>query len=120
RLFYRHRAMVTAAPSARDEIIEHYGTDPSCITVVPHGIAPRFQPGGTKADHPLVVAVGRMMPQKGWDDLLPVLAEVQQRVPRLEAVIVGDGPQRESLESLAADLGATEWLRFVGRVTDDE
>ena len=61
-----------------------------------------------------------MMPQKGLEDLLPALADVRERVPDAEAVIIGDGPHRERLEARAASLGATDWLRFVGRVSDDE
>lgn len=119
-LVYRRRRMVTAAASARDEIVEHYRADPALIDIVPHGIAPRFQPGGEREDTPLVVAVGRLMPQKGFDDLLPVLVDVRRRVPEMQAVIVGDGPHRDRLVARAASLGATDWLRFAGRVSDDE
>jgi glycosyltransferase involved in cell wall biosynthesis len=117
---YRRRALVTAAPSARDEIVASYGADPARVAVVPHGIDERFRPGGTRSDVPLAVAVARLMPQKGVADLLPVLARVREEIPTLEAVVIGDGPQRVQLEQLVAGLGATAWLRFAGRVDDDE
>lgn len=117
---YRNRAIVTAAPSARDEIVAHYGADPARITVAPHGIDTRFRPGGERHAAPLVVAVARLMPQKGVDDLLHALTAAKDRVPDLQARIVGDGPHRQRLEAEAARLGGGDWLRFVGRVSDDE
>lgn len=117
---YRSRTLLTAAPSARDEIVEHYGVDPSHITVAPHGIDPRFTPGGERAARPLIVAVARLMPQKGITTLLQALAAARVIVPDLEAVIVGDGPHRARFERESHDLGGEGWVRFAGRATDDE
>jgi len=119
-IVYRKRALVTAAPSALDEIVEHYRADPSRIAIAYHGVDPRFSTGGQRWPRPLVLAVARMMPQKGIDDLLPVLVNVRSRVPDVEVVIIGDGPHRERLEARATSLGGGDWLRFVGRVSDDE
>jgi len=119
-LVYRNRTLVTAAPSARDEILEHYRAHPDRVAVVPHGVAPRFSPGGERWPRPLIVALGRFMPQKGFEDLLPVLADVRRRVPDVEAVLIGDGPLRSMLDDQARELGATGWLRFAGRVDDHE
>jgi glycosyltransferase involved in cell wall biosynthesis len=116
---YRRRALVTAAPSARDEIVAHYGADPDRIAIAPHGIDPRFSPGGARSAVPLVVAVARLMPQKGVDELIEAFAETRRRVPELTATIVGHGPHRARLEDKAARI-AGPWLRFAGRVDDDE
>jgi glycosyltransferase involved in cell wall biosynthesis len=116
---YRRRALVTAAPSARDEIVAHYRADPGRIAVAPHGIDPRFSPGGERSPCPLVVAVARLMPQKGVDELIEALAEVRRAVPDLTATIVGDGPHRGRLEAKASSI-AGPWLRFAGRVDEDE
>jgi glycosyltransferase involved in cell wall biosynthesis len=116
---YRRRALVTAAPSARDEIVAHYRADPSRIAIAPHGIDERFSPGGRRSAVPLVVAVARLMPQKGVDELIDAMVEVRHKVPDVEATIVGDGPHRARLEAKAAGVGAGGWLRFAGRVDDD-
>ncbi len=117
---YRQRTLLTAAPSARDEIVEHYGVDPSLVAVAPHGIDERFTPGGARSAHPLVVAVARLMPQKGISDLLNGFAIARRQVPELEAVIVGDGPHRARFEAESRALGGEGWIRFAGRATDDE
>ena len=116
---YRNRPLVTAALSARDEIVEHYGVDPDDVTIAPHGIDERFSPGGRRADAPLVVAVARLMPQKGIDELIDALALVKAAVPDAEATIVGDGPHLQRFQARAADVGGG-WIRWAGRVDDDE
>ena len=46
---------------------------PTQVTVVPPGIDPRFTPGGDREVRtPLVVAVGRLMPVKRFDELIKV------------------------------------------------
>jgi glycosyltransferase involved in cell wall biosynthesis len=117
---YRRRTLLTAAPSARDEIVEHYRIDPAQIAIAPHGVDDRFEPGGQRAPRPLVVAVARLMPQKGISDVLRVAALVHKQVPDLEVVVVGDGPHRARFEDERRRLGADEYVRFVGRATDPE
>lgn len=75
------------------------------IKVIPNGIRvpPGVRSNGTKA-----VYVGRLVENKGIADLL--LAAKQ--LPDVEVLIVGDGPDRERLESLAEGRSVT----FVGQV----
>lgn len=60
------------------------------------------------------VALGRLDPRKGLDLALEALA----RVPLAELDIVGDGEARTSLEGLAARLGISNRVHFVGFVDD--
>lgn len=61
-----------------------------------------------------LVFVGRLVSDKGVDDLLYALEDLRRRglTPRLS--IVGDGPERTSLEALAVSLGLTAQVDFVG------
>lgn len=61
-------------------------------------------------DAPVVLCVARLMEDKGVDVLLRALAHT----PDWFALIVGDGPQREALLRLVADLGIEERVRFTG------
>ena len=117
---YRNRTLLTAAPSARDEIVHHYGFASDRISIAPHGVDERFRPGGARADAPLVVAVARLMPQKGLSDLLEAVVRTKRAVPDLEVVIVGDGPHRARFERERTAAGGDGWIRFVGRASDDE
>jgi glycosyltransferase involved in cell wall biosynthesis len=68
----------------------------------------------------LVVAVGRLVPVKRFDALLRALTKVKVDHPALEAVIIGEGYERPALEALRDELGATDWVRLAGRVSDEE
>ena len=117
---YRRTTMVTLSQSSRVELIAKMGFDPSRVLVVPPGISERYSPSGEKSDHPLVVAVGRLMPSKGFDRLIAAIDVVRRTRPDVELVIVGEGYERDALQQLVGDLHATEWVRLAGRVSDDE
>jgi glycosyltransferase involved in cell wall biosynthesis len=51
---------------------------------------------------PVVLAVGRLAPQKGLDVLIDAAARWRHRDPRPITVIVGDGPEARSLRAQAA------------------
>ena len=52
---------------------------------------------------PIAVCVGRLSRQKGQDVLLRAWPKVTAKVPDARLVLVGDGPERESLGSLHVD-----------------
>jgi len=85
---------------------------------VPPGIDASFRPGGTREASPLVVAVGRLVPVKRLHLLIDALTGIKAAVPDLRAVIVGDGYERESLETHLREVGADDWITFAGRVDD--
>jgi glycosyltransferase involved in cell wall biosynthesis len=119
-LFYRTTPVVTLSNSSRDEIIRLLRLPAANVTVAPPGVDPRFCPGGEKSPHPLVVGVGRLMPSKRFDEMIRIAHSVRRDVPDLELVIVGDGFERSNLRQLVADLDASAWVRFAGRVSDAE
>jgi glycosyltransferase involved in cell wall biosynthesis len=63
---------------------------------------------------PRLVAVGKLAYQKGYDLLLPALAQLRQRHPRAILSILGEGEERAALEAQAADLGLEGSVRFLG------
>jgi len=118
---YRRSRVVTLSESSRREIEEMLGLRADRISVAPPGVDARFTPGtaALRSTVPLVVAVGRLVPVKRFDLLLRALARVKREQPALEAVIVGEGYERPALESLRAELGATDWVQLPGRVGED-
>jgi glycosyltransferase involved in cell wall biosynthesis len=117
---YHFTPIVTLSESSKHELVEELHFKSSRVTVVPPGIDQRFSPGGTRADRPLVVAVGRLVPVKRFDLLIDALVEAKQNVPELRAVIVGEGYERESLEARLRDTRADEWISLTGHLTDQE
>lgn len=70
---------------------------------------------GIDAERPVVAALGRFVPQKGFDDLLRAFALVADRTNAV-LVLGGDGEKRDELEALAARLGIADRVHFVGYV----
>jgi glycosyltransferase involved in cell wall biosynthesis len=112
--------VVTLSESSRLELIDYLGLRPAQVSVVPPGIDERFTPGETKSPDPLIVAVGRLMPSKRFDELVRAAAEARVHVPDLQLVIVGDGYERPNLDAQVTQLGAEGWVRIAGKVSDDE
>jgi glycosyltransferase involved in cell wall biosynthesis len=65
---------------------------------------------------PVVLAAGRLVPQKGYPVLLAAAARWQDRDPVPLLVIAGDGPLAGSLASQARGTGAS--VRFLGQRGD--
>ncbi|MGZ4593153.1 MAG: glycosyltransferase family 4 protein [Actinomycetes bacterium] len=65
-----------------------------------------------------VISVGRMASRKRPAALLRMMHRVHALAPDvpLRLVLVGDGPQRGRLETLAAELGMTPWVDMPGRL----
>jgi glucosyltransferase len=73
-----------------------------------------FQPTGSPigARPPRILFVGRLVEKKGVEHLIRAFWRVKAVVPAAELVVVGDGPLRLKLESLAAQLNVQ--VQFLG------
>jgi glycosyltransferase involved in cell wall biosynthesis len=116
---YRRTPIVTLSQSSRQGIIELLRLDPQLVHVVPPGVDESFGPGPVRHRHPLVVAVGRLVRYKRFDQLIEVLVRLRLRHPDLEAVIAGEGQERPALEDLIRRHRAEDWIRLPGRISDD-
>lgn len=61
-----------------------------------------------------VIAMGRLVPQKGFDFLLDAFARVAGRHPAWSLEILGEGPLRGELEAQAVSLGLGDRVRMPG------
>jgi glycosyltransferase involved in cell wall biosynthesis len=72
-------------------------------------------------------AVARLSPEKGLEYLLRAVAILAERANRsydprlpLQVVLAGDGPSRESLEYLTAELRIDDRVRFLGEIAHED
>lgn len=65
---------------------------------------------------PLLLFVGRLVDEKGVEDLLHALALLKQQGRPFRALILGEGQDRESLEHLSAEMGLNSVVCFTGWV----
>jgi glycosyltransferase involved in cell wall biosynthesis len=76
-----------------------------------------------QSTEPVVLFAGRHIPEKRVPAIPPAVARARESVPDLGAVILGDGPQRDEVVSLIAELGldaAIDAPGFVSSETVDE
>jgi glycosyltransferase involved in cell wall biosynthesis len=66
----------------------------------------------------VLLAVCRLVEQKGVDVAIDALTRVRDRHPAVHLVVLGEGPLREELGDLAARRGVADAVSFPGRVGD--
>lgn len=64
----------------------------------------------------VVVAAGRLIELKGFYNLILAFPAVLEKRPNAKLFILGEGPQRPSLEKLIADKGLSDHIQLVGHV----
>jgi phosphatidylinositol alpha-1,6-mannosyltransferase len=69
---------------------------------------------------PILLTLARLVPRKGIDTLLRALPLMLPQHPELHCLVAGAGPDRERLTALAAELGVSAHVTFLGRVEDPD
>jgi len=64
----------------------------------------------------VIVMVARLIPEKGAHHLLQAMVDLAARLPAVKLLLVGDGPQRESLSDQAAELGIQRHVVWTGKL----
>ncbi|MBM3145379.1 MAG: glycosyltransferase family 4 protein [Chloroflexi bacterium] len=83
------------------------------ITVIPNGVdLHRYAPGSRDWQPPRMLFVGRLVYQKGVDLLFEALQGLKSQPWELS--LVGDGPERATLQKLARKQGISERVHFRG------
>jgi len=72
---------------------------------------PFTEPGETRRPA-AILAIGRLVPKKGFDTLIRAVADLEPGAAEL--TIVGEGPERPRLKALAGELGVARRVRFHG------
>jgi phosphatidylinositol alpha-1,6-mannosyltransferase len=124
------RAVIANSRNSRRLLVEEWGVAAAKVHVVQPGVdAARFHPGvngdGVRAQFArpgdvVFLSVGRLQRRKGHDTAIAALAHVRRAVPQVRYLIVGDGPERESLEQQARDAGVADITHFAGSVPESD
>jgi glycosyltransferase involved in cell wall biosynthesis len=115
--------LITVCQALKDALVD-LGVDAGRIRVLRNGVdLARFRPlprdearRRWDVTGPTLLSVGLLIPRKGHDIVIGALPEL----PGMSLLIVGAGPERNTLERLAASLGVAERVRFLGVLTQDE
>ena len=88
---------------------------PSRIYTVRNGLdIDQFSLHPLPKSRPLLLAAGRLFPEKRWDRLLRSVAYVAGTGVEFSVRLAGEGPLRMKLESQAKDLGLDSLVQFLG------
>ncbi|MDR7418498.1 MAG: glycosyltransferase [Armatimonadota bacterium] len=111
--------------------IKYLGVPPHRIVVIPRGLElgrltppPAEQTDALRASlgwagaHPVMLNVGRLVPQKGQRYAVAAMPRVLERYPRARLAIAGEGPLRTELEEIARAAGVGDHVQFLGERTD--
>lgn len=108
---------VTGTSGSR-RLIERYG--PKEVSVIPYGVDSIFYKRYGVKRKKKILFVGRLVPLKRVPDLLDAFAVVSKKHPEVMLELVGDGPLKEELESLANELGIRDKVIFTGSLRSHE
>jgi glycosyltransferase involved in cell wall biosynthesis len=101
-------------PSERVFYIGNFVPEP--VAFSPEELAAQRRSWEIPDDHWVLLALGRLIEAKGFDDLLQALARLPAEIGGRPwvALIAGDGPEAEPLRNLARELGLEGRLRWLG------
>jgi glycogen(starch) synthase len=113
----------------RGHVADIFDIDEGRVTVIPNGVDPsELQPSGdlqalrrefAQPNEKLVLLVGRLVYEKGFQLALDALPEVIHRVGNVRFLVAGSGTHEAELKAQAERLGLTEHGTFLGWIGDD-
>jgi glycogen(starch) synthase len=122
-------AVIACSHYMRDHVADIYGLDEARVAVIPNGIDPLdLQPVedlGSLRSHfaapheRLVLLVGRLVYEKGFQIALEALPGVIERLGDVRFLVAGSGTAEGELRAQAQQLGLLEHGTFLGWIGDD-
>jgi glycosyltransferase involved in cell wall biosynthesis len=122
-------AFIAVAEPHGEYLAAKEGCPAEKIRVIPNGVdVERFHPRwpsrsrqrelNLRPESPVVGIVAALRPEKNHEMFLYVAALIRRTLPGVQFLVVGDGPQRDKLQTLAQSLGIAEHVRFAGTRSD--
>jgi glycogen(starch) synthase len=125
----RAERVITCSAYMREHVSDVFGLDEERITVVPNGIDPAelvpvddletLRSRFAGPDERLVLLVGRLVYEKGFQLALEALPRLIERLRDVRFVVAGSGTAEGELREQARELGLDEHGTFLGWIGDD-
>ena len=116
--------IVTISDALGRWLVEVEGLPPEKLTTIHYALDVNcFRPSvrgdlSLQVSRPIIGTVSRLIHQKGIHILLQAFANCAKNHPSISLVVVGDGPERSNLASLAEELGLGHRVKFLGYRSD--
>jgi len=125
----RAERVVTCSAYMREHVADIYGLDEERVSVIQNGIDPdELEPVDdldtlrarfAAPEERLVLLVGRLVYEKGFQVALEALPGLIERVGNVRFLVAGSGTAEQELRDQAAELGLDEHGTFLGWIGDD-
>jgi glycosyltransferase involved in cell wall biosynthesis len=117
-LYRRASASIAVSREVASVLMDMKLVRPSAIHIIPNPVLLPDKPEDSDLprERGLILACGRLEPQKDHASLLRAVAKLSKRCPDSRLIILGEGTQKESLEQLACELGLSDRVTFAGYV----
>ncbi len=125
----RAERVITCSAYMREHVADIYGLEENRVTVIPNGIDPTdLVPVGdldelrarfAAPDEKLVLLVGRLVYEKGFQIALEAMPELIRRCPGTRFLVAGSGTAESELRQQATELGLDDHGTFLGWIGDD-
>ncbi|WP_018935333.1 glycosyltransferase [Thioalkalivibrio sp. ALJ24] len=106
-------ARIGGIPSERFRVIANPVISPSLMARAEEAAEHPWLEAATRTGTPVILAVGRLRPQKDFATLLRAFALLHARRP-CRLIILGEGPERDRLQGLARELGIADHVDLAG------
>jgi glycogen(starch) synthase len=125
----RADAVICCSSYMREHIADIFAVEEDAVEVIPNGIDPgdlqfvdnldELRASFAQPDEKLVLLVGRLVYEKGFQFALEALPSMIENVGNLRFLIAGSGTHEAELKKQAEELGLMEHGTFVGWIGDD-
>ena len=127
----RSDRVIACSAYMREQISDIFAVPEARIAVIPNGIDPGDLPLGEESElvrlrsefaapgEKLVLLIGRLVYEKGFQIALEAMPELIERVPGTRFLVAGSGTHENELKKQATDLGLMEHGTFLGWIGDD-
>lgn len=116
RLVYRRADALVCQTHATANWIRRHWRQRS--VVIPNALRPLPKPPERRES--LILCVGRLVRQKGFDLLLLAYARIMSRFPGWHIAFAGNGPERGALDAMCRELRIEDRITYLGHVQDVE
>ena len=121
--------VITCSHYMRGHVADVYGLEEDRISVIPNGIDPldlqpvddldRLRARFAAPDERLIVLVGRLVYEKGFQLALEALPGLFERLGDVRFLVAGSGTHEQELRDQASELGLDPHGTFLGWIGDD-
>ena len=91
---------------------------PKCVFIP--NIIDKLPDNRTSLKDNIIVSIGRMEKEKGFDDLIDIISLVKNEIPNIKLYLMGDGSLRNKLENKVKELSLTDNIIFTGFIPKNE